>query len=64
MASRIWPWRTSNSDTVSVFINNGAGTFAAKVDYTTGTSPTSVAVGDSTAMANLTWPWRTSPATR
>jgi len=35
-----------NSNTVSVFINNGAGTFAAKVDYTTGTNPISVAVGD------------------
>jgi len=35
-----------NSNTMSVFINNGAGTFAAKVDYTTGTNPISVAVGD------------------
>ncbi|HEV7860890.1 MAG TPA: FG-GAP-like repeat-containing protein [Pyrinomonadaceae bacterium] len=31
---------------VSVFINNGDGTFAAKVDYPTDSGPSSVAVGD------------------
>jgi len=30
----------------SVFLNNGNGTFAAKVDYTTGTAPHSIALGD------------------
>src|SRR5205814_31546 len=34
------------SNTVSVFINDGAGAFAAKVDYPTGSAPYSVAVGD------------------
>jgi elongation factor P hydroxylase len=34
------------SDTVSVFLNNGCGTFAPKVDYATGTSPVSVAAAD------------------
>ena len=34
------------TETVSVFINNGDGTFAAKVDYTTGTTPQGVAIGD------------------
>jgi len=35
-------------DTLSIFLNNGDGTFAAKVDYTPGAwfSPRSVAVGD------------------
>jgi len=46
MASLILAVANYNSNTMSVFINNGAGTFAAKVDYTTGTNPISVAVGD------------------
>jgi len=37
---------SSGTDSVSVFINNGDGTFAAKVDYTTGSAPRSVAIGD------------------
>ncbi|MDX6694381.1 MAG: hypothetical protein QOF02_1984 [Blastocatellia bacterium] len=37
---------TVSSNTVSVLINNGNGTFAAKVDYTLGGNPTSVAAGD------------------
>jgi hypothetical protein len=32
--------------TVSVFLNNGNGTFATKVDYTTGTGPTHITSGD------------------
>jgi len=35
----------SSSNTLSVFINNGNGTFAAKVDYPTGLDPRTVAVG-------------------
>ncbi|MFZ4525084.1 MAG: FG-GAP-like repeat-containing protein [Chlorobium sp.] len=34
------------SDTVSVFLNNGDGTFAPKVDYVTEISPSSVTIGD------------------
>ena len=34
------------SNTVSVLLNNGNGTFAAKVDYIVGVNPVSVAVGD------------------
>ncbi len=34
------------SSSVSVFINTGNGIFAAKVDYTTGTASTYVAIGD------------------
>jgi hypothetical protein len=34
------------TNTVSVFLNNGNGTFAAKVDYATGTNPMGVAIGD------------------
>ncbi|MET7785134.1 FG-GAP-like repeat-containing protein [Streptomyces sp900116325] len=41
---------TANSggtaNTVSVLLNNGDGTFGAKTDYTTGSFPLSVAVGD------------------
>lgn len=37
---------TIGSDKVSVLLNNGDGTFAAKVDYGTGTQPVSVALGD------------------
>ena len=33
-------------DTASVLLNNGDGTFAAKVDYPTGVSPSSVAAAD------------------
>jgi hypothetical protein len=36
----------SGSSTVSVLMNNGNGTFATKVDYTTGFGPHGVAVGD------------------
>ena len=32
--------------TVSVLLNEGAGTFQAKVDYATGAGPRSVAIGD------------------
>ena len=32
--------------TVSVFLNNGNGTFATKVDYTTGSLPEGIALGD------------------
>ncbi len=35
-----------NSFLVSIFLNNGNGTFATKVDYPTGISPSSVAIGD------------------
>ena len=35
-----------NSDTVSIFVNNGDGSFAAKVDYPTGSHPISVTSGD------------------
>jgi hypothetical protein len=35
-----------NTSTVSVLLNNGDGTFAAKTDYPTGANPESVAVGD------------------
>ena len=34
------------SNTVSVLLGNGNGTFAAKVDYATGGYPNAVAVGD------------------
>ncbi|MBL0193710.1 MAG: VCBS repeat-containing protein [Myxococcales bacterium] len=34
------------NDTVSVLVNSGAGTFAPKVDYPTGSTPSSVALGD------------------
>ena len=34
------------SDTVSVLLNNGNGTFAARVDYPTGWYPVSVAAAD------------------
>ena len=41
-------WATANggSNTISVFINNGNGTFAPKVDYSTGVSPDSIVSGD------------------
>ena len=35
-----------NGNTVSVLLGNGYGTFASKVDYTTGSAPNGVAVGD------------------
>ncbi|HEY7329541.1 MAG TPA: FG-GAP-like repeat-containing protein [Gemmataceae bacterium] len=35
-----------NSNTVSVLLGNGNGSYAPKTDYTTGTTPTSVVVGD------------------
>ena len=35
-----------NSASMSIFLGVGNGTFAAKVDYTTGTQPRSLAVGD------------------
>ena len=34
------------SNTVSVLLNLGAGTFAAKVDYVVGTAPYSLGLGD------------------
>jgi hypothetical protein len=34
------------SDTVSVLLGNGDGSYAAKVDYLTGNDPASVAIGD------------------
>ena len=34
------------SNTISVFINNGDGTFAAKVDYATGSRPYGIFVED------------------
>jgi hypothetical protein len=38
---------TNDTDnTVSVLLNDGGGTLAAKVDYATGKEPVSVAVGD------------------
>jgi len=37
---------TMSGDSVSVLLNNGDGTFAAKADYTTGTVPLGVTVGD------------------
>ena len=37
---------TSRSNTVSVLLGNGNGTFAIAVNYTVGTAPSSVAVGD------------------
>jgi hypothetical protein len=36
----------STTTTVSILLNNGSGTFAAKVDYATGTGPLDLAVGD------------------
>ena len=36
----------NSSDTVSVLLNNGNGTFAAQVDYATGSGPISVAAAD------------------
>ncbi len=36
----------TNSNTVSVSINNGNGSFAASVNYSTGTAPVDVAIGD------------------
>jgi len=36
----------STTTTFSAFINNGNGTFAAKVDYTTGSNPYSIATAD------------------
>jgi hypothetical protein len=35
-----------DSNATSVLLNNGDGTFAAKVDYATGAAPYSVAIGD------------------
>ena len=35
-----------NGTTVSVLLGNGNGTFAAKVDYITGTAPGDIAIGD------------------
>ena len=35
-----------NSNTVSVLLGNGDGTFGAKLDYGTGVQPASVAIGD------------------
>jgi len=43
----------SSNNTVSVFINNGAGAFPAKVDYTTGRLPIQLQSETSTWMANL-----------
>ena len=37
---------STGSSGLSVFLNNGNGTFATKVDYTTGSSPYSVTTGD------------------
>jgi len=37
---------SSGSNTVSILLGNGDGTFQTHVDYPTGTSPTSVVVGD------------------
>ena len=34
------------NDTISVFINNGDGTFADRVDYEVGSGPSSIAIGD------------------
>jgi hypothetical protein len=36
----------SGTNNVSVFLNNGSGTFAAKADYTVGSGPSSVSIGD------------------
>lgn len=36
----------AGSNTVSIFLNDGDGTFAAKVDYATGSQPRTVALGD------------------
>ena len=46
MASSIWRWRTLVSDTVSILLGTGTGSFGAKTDFGTGASPLSVAVGD------------------
>jgi len=53
-----------NSNTVSVLLNqttpgSSTASFAAKQDFTTGSTPFSVAVGISTAMASPIWPSRT-----
>ncbi|HRN70240.1 MAG TPA: FG-GAP-like repeat-containing protein, partial [Candidatus Woesebacteria bacterium] len=34
------------SNTISLYVNNGDGTFATKVDYATNSNPTKVAIGD------------------
>lgn len=41
-----YPDGSNGSNTVSILLGNGDGTFQTHVDYPTGTSPTSVAVGD------------------
>ena len=46
MASSIWRWRTIDSDTVSILLGTGTGSFGAKTDFGTGSGPVSVAVGD------------------
>ena len=49
MANPIWLWLIYSSNTVSVFRNtstSGTISFAAKVDFTTGTHPYSVSIGD------------------
>ena len=42
-----------NSNSLSVFINNGDGTFAAKVDYATGSNPHAVTADDFDGDGNL-----------
>ena len=51
-----------DSNSVSVLLGNGNGTFQAAVNYVVGTYPTSWQSGISTATARRTWPWPTSTA--
>jgi len=44
----------NNIGSVSVLLNNGNGTFAAKVDYPAGTNPLQLPPETSTVMASLT----------
>ena len=69
MASSIWRWRTLMSDTVSILLGTGTGSFGAKTDFATGSGPVSVAVGDfngdgklDLAVANASWQHRLDSA--
>ena len=52
-ASSTWPSRTENSDTVSILMGNGDGTFQTAVNYPVGSQPAAIAVGDFTGDGKL-----------
>jgi len=46
MIFQTWPWRTINSDMITILLGKGDGTFTASLSPATGTDISSIAVED------------------